>query len=92
MTRAQLHGAVARATGETIALIHKLGFGLITEQPDDLEPEDVSLVVDCPRCHQRVPYPGIAGDGALAMAECAECDVYFYVRPDTVAIASAVST
>jgi hypothetical protein len=90
MTRAQLHGAVAHATGETIALIRKLGFGLMTEQPDDLEPEDVNLVVACPHCRCQVPYPGITRDGALAMAECAGCDVYFYVRPDRVSISSPV--
>jgi hypothetical protein len=81
---------VARATGETIALVRKLGFGLMTEQPDDLEPEDVNLVVACPHCRRHVPYPGMTRDGALAMAECAGCDVYFFVRPDSVAVASAI--
>jgi len=81
MTQAQLHTAVARATGEPIGLIRDLGFGLLSERPDDLAPEDVALMVACPHCRRPVPYPGVAGDGALTMAECLDCDVYFYAPP-----------
>jgi hypothetical protein len=90
MTQQQLHTAVARATGEPIGLIRNLGFGLVAEGADDLEPEDLALVVACPHCRRRVPFPGMAGDGALTMAECLDCDVYFYAPPDGVAVASTV--
>jgi hypothetical protein len=88
MTQSQLHLAVAQATGETIALIRTLGFGLVTEAPDDLEPEDLGLVAACPHCRCQVPYPGMTRDGALVMAECVQCDVYFHVPPEKVAVAS----
>ena len=49
----------------------------------DLEPEDLRLVVDCPFCGRAVPYPGRAGDGSPALAECLDprCDVYFDFDP-----------
>jgi hypothetical protein len=77
MTQAQLDRSVASITGDSLATILRLGF-----QPDarnDLEPEDLRLVVDCPFCGHPVPYPGRARDGSPALAECASpsCDVYF---------------
>jgi hypothetical protein len=32
----------------------------------------------------------MTGDGARAMAECLDCDVYFYAAPGGVAVASTV--
>jgi hypothetical protein len=42
MTQAQLHRAVARATGESIRTIHRIGFSLLADDGEDREP----LVVD----------------------------------------------
>lgn len=72
-----LDRSVAHQTGESLAIVHRLGF-----QPDsakNLEPEEIRLVLDCPFCGRAVPYPGRAGDGTLALAECLNptCDVYF---------------
>ena len=41
MTQTQLDHSVASATGETLRTIHGLGFRLVTESPDDLEPENL---------------------------------------------------
>jgi hypothetical protein len=90
MTLTQLHGAVARATGESIGLIRTLGFGLVAERPDDLEPEDVGLVVACPHCRRPVLYPGMTPDGSPVMAECPGCDVYFLAPPERVDVTAAV--
>ena len=71
--------------------IHRLGFGLHPDAPSDLEPEDLRLVVDCPFCGRPVPYPGPAGDGSPALAECADprCDVYFdFALADVYAVCS----
>jgi hypothetical protein len=50
------------------------------------EPEELRLVVDCPFCGRAVPYPGLAGDGTPALAECLSerCDVYFDFAPGDV--------
>jgi hypothetical protein len=81
MTQPQLDHQVASITGEPIAHVHSLGFSLMAEKQDDLEPEDVTLVLDCPFCGRPVLYPGLAGDGSEAMAECDRCDVYFVFDP-----------
>ena len=79
MTQAQLDRSIAHQTGESTRTIHRLGFGLQSVAPRDLEPEDLRLVVDCPFCGRAVPYPGLVGNGKPALAECADprCDVYF---------------
>jgi hypothetical protein len=77
MTRSQLERAVAAATGESVRTIHRLGFGLQPAGAGDPSPDDLRLVVDCPFCGRPVPYPGHAGDGSPALAECARDDVYF---------------
>jgi hypothetical protein len=77
MTQMQLTCQIARITGEPLSTVNRLGFSVIPEQPDGLEPEDVKLVLDCPFCGHRAPYPGLAGDGSTALAECDRCDVYF---------------
>jgi hypothetical protein len=84
MTQAQLEDQVARRTGESIVRIHFLGFSLMTQERDDLEPEDVTLVLDCPFCNRPVPYPGPTDDGSETLAECDRCDVYFDFEPDEV--------
>ena len=84
MTQTQLDRAVAGATGESVTTIHRLGFGLVPRRPENSVPEDLRLVLDCPFCGRRVPYPGQDRSGAPALAECLRCDVYFDVHPDDV--------
>jgi hypothetical protein len=47
--------------------------------PEDLEPGDLRPLLESPFCGRAVPYPGRAGDGSPALAECPgpRCDVYF---------------
>ena len=85
MTQHQLDRAVAAATGESLATIHRLGFNA----PTALEPEDLLLAVDCPSCRLAVSYPGSTGDGSAALAECDHCDVYFDFVPGEVYPVSA---
>ncbi len=77
MTRRQLVSSVASATGESPRTVRARGFGLVTEDPDDLDPEDLRLVLDCPFCRTPVPYPGDAPGGAIPLAGCPDCDVEF---------------
>ena len=88
----QLERTVARQTGESPRTIRGLGFTLRTGPPGDLEPEDLRLMLDCPFCDRAVPYPGRAGDGSPALAECPgpRCDVYFEFDPDEVYAARVV--
>ena len=86
MTQTQLEHQVARITGEPLMMIIHLGFSVMSQQRDELEPEDVQLVLDCPFCGRPVPYPGQASDGSETMAECERCDVYFGFHPDEVYI------
>lgn len=75
MTRIEIESAVVAATGESLATVRRLGFGLVARDPG--EPEDLRLVVDCPFCRRVVEYPGLAANGSPALAECLVCDVYF---------------
>ena len=84
MTQAQLDDQVARRTGEPITTIHFMGFSLVNTERDDLEPEDVNLVLDCPFCNRPVPYPGATADGCEMLAECDHCDVYFDFELDEI--------
>jgi hypothetical protein len=84
MTQMQLGRQVARITGEPLLMILQLGFSVMSEQPDELDPEDVQLALDCPFCGRPVPYPGHASDGSDTLAECDRCDVYFGFHPDEV--------
>ncbi len=84
MTQSQLDQAVATTTGESLSTIRHLGFGPLTEEADDLEPENLCLVLDCPFCRQPVAYPGTTRSGESAIAECDRCDVYFDFQPGEV--------
>jgi hypothetical protein len=77
MTQARLNHRIAARTGESLAMIRRLGFSLVTERRDEPRPEDIRLVLHCPFCRCQVPYPGRAGDGSQPLAECTYCDVYF---------------
>jgi hypothetical protein len=81
MSHSQLTRQVARLTGEPLRTVRRLGFSMVAATPDLHEPEDIELVLDCPFCRRPVPYPGPAGDGSAAMAECDPCDVYFDFDP-----------
>lgn len=83
MTQAQLDRSVARSTGDSLRTVRGLGFGLQVGPALDLEPEDLLLAVDCPRCGGRCPLPRDAG-GPPAMGECGPCDLLFDYRPDGV--------
>jgi len=87
MTQRQLDRAVAAATGESLATVHRFGF----VAPCPLDPEDLTLAIDCPFCGASAAYPGLAGDGAVALAECDGCDVYFDFQPGDVYAAPAVA-
>jgi len=84
MTQTQLNYQVARVTGEPLTKVHFWGFSIMSDQDDNLEPEDVKLVLDCPFCGRPVPYPKPTKDGAETMAECDRCDVYFGFHPDEI--------
>ncbi len=77
MTQAQLNHRIAARTGESLTVIRRLGFSLVTQTRNEPGPEDIRLVLHCPFCRGQVPYPGRAGDGSQPMAECLDCDVYF---------------
>jgi hypothetical protein len=89
MTQRQLVCSVATATGESPRTVRALGFGLLTEDPDALAPEDLRLVLDCPFCRGPVPYPGAAPGGAIPLAGCPDCDVEFPFEPGEVYAASS---
>ena len=77
MTSAQLNCRIAARTGESLAVIRRLGFQLKSEPAEEPVAEEIHLVVHCPLCRGQVPYPGLSRDGSAMMAECASCDVYF---------------
>ena len=87
MTRQQLDRAVARATGETVRTVRALGFSALRRRPGAAAAGDPRLVLDCPTCLRPVPYPGVTGDGAAALAECPACDAYFPAAPAAVYVA-----
>ena len=77
MTSAQLNTRIAARTGESLAVIRRLGFQLKSQPHEEPVAEEIRLVVHCPFCRGQVQYPGRSRDGSTPMAECADCDVYF---------------
>jgi hypothetical protein len=77
LTQAQLDCAVAGITGESLATVHRLGFGLHVPRPQVRDPGNLRLVLDCPFCGHALPYPGRDPSDAQALAECLRCDVEF---------------
>ena len=53
-------------------------------------PRIVHLVTDCPFCGRPAAYPGRSRNGALALAECDHCDVYFDFDANEVYAAGAL--
>jgi hypothetical protein len=90
MTQRQLEGAVADATGESLAMVRSRGFGLVVADRPGPDPEGLALAVDCPLCRRPVVYPGRGRDGLPHLAECLPCDLYFAIRPDDVRIGEPV--
>ena len=80
MTQQQLDRTVARKTGESLGTIRHLGFSIQVGPPQDLEPEDLHLAVDCPYCRRPCPLPA----GPATLAECDACDVGFDFDPGEV--------
>jgi hypothetical protein len=89
MTRNQVSHLIAARTGESLAVIRRLGFQIKSEPREEPIAEDVCLVVHCPFCREPVPYPGRSRDGSTPMAECERCDVYFPFQDQDVFPASA---
>jgi hypothetical protein len=88
MTRNQVSHLIAARTGESLAVIRRLGFQLKSEPREEPVAEELCLVVHCPFCRGAVPYPGRSRDGSAALAECEGCDVYFPFRDGDVFPAS----
>jgi hypothetical protein len=76
MTRTQVNHLVAARTGESLAVIRRLGFQLQAE-PREEPTQELRLALSCPFCRRPVAYPGRSRDGSAALAECEGCDVYF---------------
>ena len=89
MTRTQVNHLVAARTGESLAVIRRLGFQVESEPSEEPAAHDVCLVVHCPFCRGAVPYPGRGRDGSTALAECEGCDLYFPFEDSEVFPASA---
>jgi hypothetical protein len=77
MTRTQVNHLVAARTGESLAVIRRLGFQVKSEPSEEPAAQDICLVVHCPFCRGQVAYPGRSRDGSDVLAECDECDVFF---------------
>jgi hypothetical protein len=84
VTQRQLDRAVAASTGETLRTVHSLGFSLETRDHDGAGTDRLRLHVDCAFCGRPADYPGLARDGAQALAECDRCDIYFDFDPHEV--------
>ena len=89
MTSNQVNHLIVARTGESLAVIRRLGFQIKSEPDQPPAAEEVCLVVHCPFCRGAVPYPGRARDGSTPMAECEGCDVYFPFQDRDVFPASA---
>jgi hypothetical protein len=80
MTQLQLDRTVARKTGDSLRTIRHLGFSIEAGPPQDLEPEDLHLAVDCPFCGRPCDLPA----GQSLLTECDACDLDFDYDPDDV--------
>ena len=92
MTRTQVNHVIAARTGEPLSVIRRLGFQMQPEPREEPAAEELCLVVHCPFCRGQVAYPGRSREGSAAMAECADCDVYFPFEDRDVFPASSRAT
>ena len=67
---------VARATGESVGRIRRLGFSTHRQDHSNTA-DDIQLVLDCPFCRRPTFYPGFDDQGEILLAECQICDVEF---------------
>jgi hypothetical protein len=88
MTRTRVNHLVAARTGESLAVIRRLGFQLLAE-PREEPTQELRLALSCPFCRRPVAYPGRSRDGSAALAECEGCDIYFPFEDRDVFPASA---
>lgn len=79
MTPMPLDHAVARSTGESLRTVRRLGFQ--GRKSAVMEPEDLTLALDCPFCGRTCALPL---DATSQLAECDRCDVVFDVQPGDV--------
>ena len=91
MTQAQLERAVASVTGESVRDVRDRGFSMLENSPEIPDVDDLYLVIDCPFCGGVIPYPGLHGDDALALAACPACDIEFEYAPHEVYTISAAT-
>jgi ribosomal protein S27AE len=78
MTRSLLHTTVARLTGESLATIQRIGFGLDRRgRPADPDADDPLAVLDCPFCGATVILAWDNGDDLPEFADCRRCGTAF---------------
>ena len=78
MSRLSLHAAVARATGESLATVERLGFQhKCCAQPDRPDADDPLAVIDCPFCGGTVVLAWDSGDDLPEFADCRRCETVF---------------
>jgi hypothetical protein len=85
MTRSLLHATVARLTGESLATIQHIGFGLKRRaRPDQPDADDPLAVIDCPCCGGTVVLAWNRTDELAEFAECRRCETVFPYSPHEV--------
>jgi hypothetical protein len=83
-TRAQFRGFLSGLVDSSVLL-------LALQTPIDLAPASApalprrptAILAICPRCGRSVPFPVRTRRGALTLAECDDCDLYFEVKADS---------
>ena len=78
-TRVQFGGFLSGLVDSSVLL-------LALQTPIDLAPASAlprrptAILAICPRCGRSVPFPVRTRRGALTLAECDDCDIYFEVE------------
>lgn len=85
MIRSLLHAAVARATGETLATVKRLGFHFNRRaRPDKPTTDDPLAAIDCPCCGGSVVVAWNRREDLPEFADCRTCDIAVPYSPSEV--------
>jgi hypothetical protein len=85
MTRSLLLATVARLTGESLATVQRIGFGLKRQaRLDEPDADDPLAVIDCPCCGGTVVLAWNRTDELPEFADCRRCETVFPYSPHEV--------
>ena len=82
MSCPRIHAAVARATGDSLRSINRIGFSHMPDHVrDEVSPGDPLTVIDCPCCGGTVVLSWDRAEALPEFADCRRCETIIDYHP-----------